>query len=541
MKHFHRTIVLGLGSVALLAAMVASGAKRAPTVTSKIHQYHGTINVDFGGSPGEGWTAIAKAYEKIQPGVHIHIQWQDPNTYSTALTAQIAGGHPSWDLVTNNTVSALITEGKFVNYRPYLFQMDPYTHKLWKDSFKWNEMGYNPITGQGGTGTAGALYSLSDQEIQVIFTYNEGLWAKAGIRKTPTTFNQLLADFKKLKASGTIPFAVGGDYNSLWGDESGWMLQTYPAQYTEIAVKEAEARPGDYDYVKAINGKWVFKPSNPFNDVSTKVIDNPVREWALIRQAKLPSFNLTSAPQMALDRNLRALFSYTEPGWTGTSDTQAFSLFLAGKAATALNLTPIVTTFSKDLKSVTYTGKAGKRFKSFKLGLFNLPSMTGKYVEGPAQTIALNIGYQGFIYKSAAQSALDMNFMEWLTSPQGATVMENAAQRSPNGGPSQLTLTNFTLPGKLNQEFHKVPIMPEANSPAMLIERGLDNYQPSVVSWVDLAQKYFTGAMRTKAYAKASEANIKKYFVPALKAVGDMTLQDLKTPSKEPVPPAKQP
>ena len=368
MKHFHRTIVLGLGSVALLAAMVASGAKRAPTVTSKIHQYHGTINVDFGGSPGEGWTAIAKAYEKIQPGVHIHIQWQDPNTYSTALTAQIAGGHPSWDLVTNNTVSALITEGKFVNYRPYLFQMDPYTHKLWKDSFKWNEMGYNPITGQGGTGTAGALYSLSDQEIQVIFTYNEGLWAKAGIRKTPTTFNQLLADFKKLKASGTIPFAVGGDYNSLWGDESGWMLQTYPAQYTEIAVKEAEARPGDYDYVKAINGKWVFKPSNPFNDVSTKVIDNPVREWALIRQAKLPSFNLTSAPQMALDRNLRALFSYTEPGWTGTSDTQAFSLFLAGKAATALNLTPIVTTFSKDLKSVTYTGKAGKRFKSFKLG-----------------------------------------------------------------------------------------------------------------------------------------------------------------------------
>ena len=539
------SVMVGVGIAALLGGMGALGAgwpqgvRPAAVKGQKLPQFHGTINVDFGGTPGQGWHAIAKAYERIEPGVKVNIQWQNPSTYSTWLTAQFSAGHPTADLVTNNTVAQLQAEGKFVNFQPWLFHKDPYTHNLWLDNFNWNLIGYNPYTGYPGNGK---LYDLNYQVIQVIWMYNKALWHKAGIYKTPTTFKQLITDFKKLKKSGTIPFAIGGNYNSLWGDKGGWLMRIYPDQYVRSSVRDAVSRPGDYNYVASINKKWHYNPKNPNNDNSTQVIVNPVRQWRLIQQAKRPSYNVASPKWMAVDRNLRTIFSYAEPGFVGVGDTQSDSLFLSQKAATEVTGTWTISAFPKDLKNSLFTGKKGTAFKSFPYGFFNMPSMQGPYVEAPARTISLPIGFQGFVNKNPKQTALDMNFMMWLTSPAGQRVAQEAVLKSPNGAVTPVAIKGVSIPGKLGKEFASVKYIGDSEgkpTTAASIARGLGDYQPSVVAWVALAQKYLSGHMSTKAYARASEANIKKYFVPALENVALMTPADLKTPQKKPVPPVK--
>lgn len=536
-----RVLMVGTGLALLSSGLGALGARSSALArpAGGVPQLRGTINVDFGGTPGEGWHAIAKAYERIEPGVKVNIQWQNPSTYSTWLTAQFSAGHPTADLVTNNTVAQLIAEGKFVNFQPWLFHRDPYTHNLWLDNFNWPLIGYNPYTGYPGDGK---LYDLNYQVIQVVWMYNKRLWHKAGINATPTTFNQLIADFKKLKKSGTIPLAIGGNYNSLWGDKGGWLMRIYPDQYVRSSVRWAVARPGDWDYVASINKKWRYNPKNPNNDNSTQVIVNPVRQWLLVRQAKHPSYNLASAKWQAVDRNLRQLFSYAEPGFVGVGDTSADSLFYSQKAATELTGTWTISAFPKDLKNALYTGKKGKALKAFPYGFFNMPSMQGPYVEAPARTISLPIGFYGFVNKNPHQTAVDMNFMMWLTSPQGQRVAIAAALKSPNGAVDPVAIKGVHLPGKLGREFAAIKYIGNSEgkpTTAAMIARGLGDYQPSVVAWVALAQKYLSGHMSTKAYAKASEANIQKYFVAALENVGNMTPADLKTPQKKPVPPVK--
>jgi raffinose/stachyose/melibiose transport system substrate-binding protein len=546
MKLFSAAAGLMLLSSALTAcgssATTTSHSAAKPSSSSAAvnnKNLHGTINIDFGGTPGEGWHAIAAAYEKIHPGVKINIQWQNPSTYNTWLTAQIAGGHPSADLVTNNEVAQLIAEGKFVNFQPWLFKEDPYTHKLWLKSFNWNLIGYNPYTGYPGNGK---LYDLNYQVIQVIWVYNKNLWHKAGIYTTPKTFNQLIADFQKLKDHGIIPLAIGGNYNSLWGDKGGWLMRIYPDQYVRSSVRDAVARPGDWDYVASINGKWHYDPSNPNNDNADEVIVNPARQWLLVKQAKHPTYNLDSPVWMTVDRNLRKLFSYAEPGFVGVGDTAADSLFLSQKAATEVTGSWFISAFPKDLKNAEYTGAKGKVFKPFPYGIFNMPSMTGPYVEAPARTISLPIGFLGFVNKNPQQTALDINFMMWLTSPQGQEVAIESALKSPNGSVTPVAINGVKLPGQIGKEFAAIKYIGNSEgkpTTAAMIARGLADYQPSVVAWVALAQKYLTGQISTAEYAKASEANIQKYFTAALETVGQMTPQDLLTPQKKPVLPTK--
>jgi ABC-type glycerol-3-phosphate transport system substrate-binding protein len=320
-------------------------------------------------------------------------------------------------------------------------------------------------------------------------------------------------------------------------------MRIYPDQFTRSAVKAQEALPGDWDYVASINSKWHYDPADPNNDTSTEVVTNPVREWEAIKQARIPVYNLASPPWMTVDRNLRTLFSYAEPGFIGVSDTQGDSLFYGSKAATEVTGSWTISDFPKDLKDALYTGGKGKTFKAFPYGFFNMPSMQGAYVEAPARTISLPIGFLGFVQKTPQQTAVDMNFMMWLTSPKGQEIAIEAGIKSPNGSVTPVAIKGVTLPGALGKEFAALKYIGNsegAPTTAAEIARGLGDYQPSVVAWVALAQKYLSGHMSTKAYAEASEANIQKYFVAALENVGNMTPADLKTPQKKPVPPVKQ-
>jgi len=120
-----------------------------------------------------------------------------------------------------------------------------------------------------------------------------------------------------------------------------------------------------------------------------------------------------------VDQNLHDLLAnYTPPGWYGMDQTTAYSLFLQQKAGILLDGGWLLSSFAKDLKDLAVT-KTKTALQAFDLGTFNNPSMSGSYVQAPARTISVAIDFYGFPKKSFAQNKLNIDFMQWFSSPQG--------------------------------------------------------------------------------------------------------------------------
>lgn len=113
---------------------------------------------------------------------------------------------PEADFVNTNENSDLNEDQKFVDFKPWLETENPYTGKLWKESFNLDGMGVNLDDPNLQT-----LQALNFESVQILWMYNKEMFEKAGITDTPKTFDELIATYDKLKAAGYIPFTIGGN------------------------------------------------------------------------------------------------------------------------------------------------------------------------------------------------------------------------------------------------------------------------------------------------------------------------------------------
>ena len=90
--------------------------------------------------------------------------------------------------------------GKLVDFAPLLAK-DP----SWKRSFKADAF-------TSLTDPQGHIWGIPEQRDAVGIYYNKKLFRQAGIASFPTSWDELMADCAKLKAAGTIPFAMDGDW-----------------------------------------------------------------------------------------------------------------------------------------------------------------------------------------------------------------------------------------------------------------------------------------------------------------------------------------
>ncbi|MDM5339544.1 ABC transporter substrate-binding protein [Fictibacillus enclensis] len=151
------------------------------------------------------------------------------------------------------------------------------------------------------------------------FAYNKDLFKKAGITKLPTTFSELEAAAKKLKAKGITPFSVGyGEW---------WVLANHglnvPLAYQESADKnfikglnEGKAKIADSkyfdDYFKLLDLTIKYGNKNPLTtDYNTQVTLFASGDAAMIQQGNwiqpmidkiTPNMNVGFIP-MALNNN----------------------------------------------------------------------------------------------------------------------------------------------------------------------------------------------------------------------------------------------
>lgn len=509
-----------------------SASPAASPTESAAPEWKGTINISLPNASSSVWNAVADAYMKRNPGVKVNVDNKPLEGYKEWLTAQFAAGTPDADLVVNNEVANLMSDKKFVDYYPYFDQVNPYTGKPWKDSLDLAAMGIN----LDGVGTEDHLYNLNFESVQIVWMYNKEIFEKAGISETPKTFDELIADFDKVKAAGYTPLALAGDANSMWSNQAGWLVRIYADQYLRDYINVIRSQDQDYTFLPGVDDQWKYDPADPYNDSNSNVTKNELRQWKAVRDKEGPYKIAGNPAWAAYADNLKKLFSYTPEGFFGVKDDQAYQLFLTGKAATMVSTPASYWQLPKDFADETKTGSQGG-VKAFDYGFFNMPSMEGPEVQAPARTIQIPIGFYGLVSKDAEQNALDMNFMMYLTSPEGymvyAEAIQNSKDASLSGAPA---LKDIVLPAEMTAAF--ADFTPIGNtegyeSAANKLARGLNDYQPSVQDWVGSVQRFFAGKITTEQYLNELQANVDKYLEPMLKQ-GKKELSDLDTPESRP-------
>jgi raffinose/stachyose/melibiose transport system substrate-binding protein len=106
------------------------------------------------------------------------------------------------DLFTDESgvIRAAAKTGTVMNVAPYL-EEDP----GWRSSFV-------PEAFVSATNEEGETFGVPEDSDPIGIYYNEKLFAEAGIKAFPTSWDEMLGDCTKLKAIGTIPFAMDGDW-----------------------------------------------------------------------------------------------------------------------------------------------------------------------------------------------------------------------------------------------------------------------------------------------------------------------------------------
>jgi hypothetical protein len=323
----------------------------------------------------------------------------------------------------------------------------------------------------------------------------------------------------------------------------------YLDQYTRDEAELVRAQPGDWNYREGIDDKWAYDPADPTNDDAAKVTFNAVRKMLAFRDGK----QRVDGPEFrGLYTNLKEFSDKcSPPGWLGVAD--AYPLFLTQKAAIRLDGAWLLTSFEKDIRSLaegkyisgsaeegqpTPTPLAGQPATVFDLGSFNNPTMEGEAVDAPARTIEVNIGFWSIPKKEQAQNELEVDFLMYLTSPEGYGVyLQNKLDaNNPQGGINGPPIVqNVELPAEYAERFAQLKLIgnTEKDTAGTYRARGVGDYQPSVREWVDLTQQYFDNKISLDDFLTKYQSSLEGMMPDILKHM-QLTEEDLKTPEKKP-------
>ena len=356
-----------------------------PQTQGAAGELSGNIVVSFVGQDTQTWEAVCAAYTELHPDVNCTVELKPNEGYQEFVRTQFAAGTPEFSFVNGNVVADLVNAKQFLDLSAYLDRENPYSGRAWREDFDPTALANmrDPLTGE--------MYLLNTETVQVLWFYNKAAFEKAGIladaeavAATPNnqpTWEQLLSWCDQLTEAGYIPVAIEGDFTSFWQFRVGWLARMYADQFTRHEAELVRCQEGDYCFREGIDDQWTYDPSDPSNDDSTNITFNPVRKMIALRDGE-QSVNNEAWGQMY--ENFKAFGQRcAPPGWIGTSD--AYPLFLTGKAGIRLDGAWLLSSFERDIKSLaegTYTSAAGDSEEKvqaaasvFDIGSFNNPTM----------------------------------------------------------------------------------------------------------------------------------------------------------------------
>jgi raffinose/stachyose/melibiose transport system substrate-binding protein len=140
---------------------------------------------------------LVDQYEKENPNIHIELDTLNTDQQKVKLKTQAA----SKEVPDITIVNPAAQMKPFVDAKLFAPLNDMLDQNGLKDTYQSGLLDYYSFDGN--------VYALPDgNNIEVVY-YNKELFEQAGIKDTPTTFDELLQDVKTLKAKGITPIAIG--------------------------------------------------------------------------------------------------------------------------------------------------------------------------------------------------------------------------------------------------------------------------------------------------------------------------------------------
>ncbi len=250
--------IMGLAIASILVAACSSGSSPAPSQGAASQAPAGsqgalapaklTLWHNYGTEANARATeALVKAFEAKNPGVTVDVVSQPADNYFDLLqTAAIAKNGP--DIATQWTG---LFDLKYKDYLEPLNQYIPLEELKKMKGIEYSSLNFNPDDG--------VLVVPLDLQFYNGF-YNKDLFAKAGIEKFPTTWDELFAACDKLNAAGITPFTYGTGGQALgggfypWYDVSYLMMYLQPEDWKKLYTGEI---PWTDPKVQAQFDKWV--------------------------------------------------------------------------------------------------------------------------------------------------------------------------------------------------------------------------------------------------------------------------------------------
>jgi raffinose/stachyose/melibiose transport system substrate-binding protein len=232
--------------------------------------------------------AIVAGYSKLHPDVTIKLIPYN-NNYYTDISTALAGGTIA-DVVIPTAMQQIWTDaskGYWQDLTPYYSKPDPYlpNHESLISALL-------PSAAQALRFYDGKYYVLATTSVDAAFFYNKTIFAKAGIKSPPATWDQLISDFKAIKAAGYVPF--------------------------EAALGDTAYDEPMPDLLAAIEAQVMGKTLKQLDTNHDGIVD--LRELAL--GIKSHVYSTSNAEVQEALKLYASLYPYMQRGAAGVSDTQ---------------------------------------------------------------------------------------------------------------------------------------------------------------------------------------------------------------------------
>ena len=255
--------VLGLASVTALTACSGTGSngssgstKQEKVTTSRGEGKTVTVWVMEGDYSDESLKAINNEFERT--GAAVDLQVQSWDGIATKITTALATSTPPDVLDLGNTqIASFAANGGLMDLTRY--RDDLRQGQTWLDGL------VDPAT------VDGRLYAVPGFAGARAVIYNKKTWAEAGVTKAPTTFAELTAALKKVRAANPAP-----DFSPLYMPGQNWYagMQFVWDAGGDIATRKGDKWVAGLGSDEAQKGLADFKAfQNEFSSKASRTLD----------------------------------------------------------------------------------------------------------------------------------------------------------------------------------------------------------------------------------------------------------------------------
>ena len=234
--------------ISLSLLLTASAAFAAPgpwkgTISMYVQDY--TPNYPGAASKLKAFQQLADAYQKANPGILIKFSTTPVPDNDTMVRVKAAAGE-LFDIywAQADSLNSTLPKGVATDLAPYFRQPNPYIpgNTAWQDVM-------NKAVLAETTAPGGAVYELSGDQVAYTIFYNKDLFKKAGVIREPTTWSELVAAARKIKAAGIEPMHAVPAY-PWWSHH--FMTDLYSTDYVKLTSYDKAPGQSPLDEAAAI-------------------------------------------------------------------------------------------------------------------------------------------------------------------------------------------------------------------------------------------------------------------------------------------------